>query len=106
VRFCSSTRVIFPPTTLVRRKEVPKGLLICVGSRLLPATSASVGVKRRAFAFSNVRRARARQTTVPPRPMNSRDADDDAARDMRSFWARLIKKVYEADPLMVRFSFI
>jgi hypothetical protein len=31
--------------------------------------------------------------------MNSRDVDDDAAHGMRSSWARLIKKVYEADPL-------
>ena len=31
--------------------------------------------------------------------MTSRAAEDDAAHGMRSSWARLIKKVYEADPL-------
>jgi hypothetical protein len=51
--------------------------------------------------FSNVRRARARHACpLPSQPVQSPEAQDERARRMRRCWARLIKKVYEADPLI------
>jgi hypothetical protein len=51
--------------------------------------------------FSNVRRARARHAcSLPSQPGQSPDSQDECARRMRRSWARLIKKVYEADPLI------
>ena len=50
--------------------------------------------------WSHVRRARARQSCPSPaQPAPSPDAQDHAQCQRRS-WARLIKKVYEADPLL------
>jgi hypothetical protein len=57
-------------------------------------------------AFSNVRRARARAgvsdpAAVPLPPGNEEGGcTDEFRRQVRSSWARLIKKVYEADPLV------
>jgi hypothetical protein len=57
-------------------------------------------------AFSNVRRAQARAcvsdpAAVPLPPGNEEGGcADEFARQVRSSWARLIKKVYEADPLV------
>jgi hypothetical protein len=57
-------------------------------------------------AFSNVRRARAGAgvsdpAAVPLPPGNEDGAcADEFRRQVRSSWARLIKKVYEADPLV------
>jgi hypothetical protein len=46
----------------------------------------------------NVRRARARQAgSLPARPTPSPDSQDGCTRRTRRSWARLIKKVYEAD---------
>src|SRR5262249_1526393 len=41
-RFSKSICVTLPRTTWVRRKLARKGALMCVGSKLLPATSASI----------------------------------------------------------------
>ncbi len=56
-------------------------------------------------AFSNVRRARAGAgvsdpAAVPPPPGKDGACADEFRRQVRSSWARLIKKVYEADPLV------
>jgi len=59
-------------------------------------------------AFSTVRRARVRaHTAVAPQPVGpppsknqDRGSADEFARRLRSSWARLIKKVYEAEPLV------
>ena len=57
-------------------------------------------------AFSNVRRAQARACVsdppAVPLPPGNEDGGcaDEFARQVRSSWARLIKKVYEADPLV------
>jgi len=51
--------------------------------------------------FSHVRRARARQTcSLPAPPTQSPTTQDDCARRQKRSWARLIKKVFEADPLL------
>jgi hypothetical protein len=51
--------------------------------------------------FSHVRRARARQTcSLAARPTQSANSQDDCARLQKRSWARLIKKVFEADPLL------
>ena len=51
--------------------------------------------------WSHVRRARARQSCSPPAPSTpSPDTEDDCACRRRRSWARLVKKVYEADPLI------
>jgi len=50
--------------------------------------------------WSHVRRARAREICPPPlQPIPSPKPQDQCARRMSRSWARLIKKVYEADPL-------
>ena len=50
--------------------------------------------------FSHLRRARARQASPrPPQPAPSPETLAQTARRTRGSWARLIKKVYEADPL-------
>jgi len=50
--------------------------------------------------FSHLRRARARQASPrPPQPAPSPETPAQTARRTRGSWARLIKKVYEADPL-------
>jgi hypothetical protein len=55
-------------------------------------------------AFSNVRRARACASDPPAVPLPPGNEDggcaDEFAHQVRSSWARLIKKVYEADPLV------
>jgi hypothetical protein len=59
-------------------------------------------------AFSNVRRARAdlsgaapgKEPDAPEAQARHPGCADDFARQMRRSWARLIKKVYEADPLI------
>ena len=57
-------------------------------------------------AFSNVRRARAgagvSDPAALPLPPDSEEGGcaDEFARQVRSSWARMIKKVYEADPLV------
>jgi hypothetical protein len=59
-------------------------------------------------AFSNVRRARVQAHTAaapqpadpPPSKNQDRGSADEFARRLRSSWARLIKKVYEAEPLV------
>ena len=48
-RRSKSTPVTRARKNVVRCSAVRVGLLMCAGSRLLPATSASIGVKRRAF---------------------------------------------------------
>jgi hypothetical protein len=56
-------------------------------------------------AFSNVRRAQAGarvsdSPAVPPPGNEDGGRADEFTRQLRSSWARLIKKVYEADPLV------
>ena len=57
-------------------------------------------------AFSNVRRARAGAGVSDPAPVAPPSGNEDGAcadefrRQVRSSWARLIKKVYEASPLV------
>jgi hypothetical protein len=57
-------------------------------------------------AFSNVRRAQAgacvSDPPAVPLPPGNEDGScaDEFARQIKSSWARLIKKVYEADPLV------
>ena len=56
-------------------------------------------------AFSNVRRAQAGacvsdSPAVPPPSNEDGGRADEFTRQVRSSWARLIKKVYEADPLV------
>ena len=51
--------------------------------------------------WSHVRRARARHACpLPSQPVPSAKAQDECARRQMRSWARLIKKVYEADPLI------
>jgi hypothetical protein len=53
--------------------------------------------------WSHVRRARARKTgPSPARPAPFPDAEDGCARPSKRTWARLIKRVYKADPLLCR----
>jgi hypothetical protein len=54
-------------------------------------------------AWSHVRRARARKGgCAAARPAPSPDTQDGCAHPGKRTWARLIKKVYEADPLLCR----
>jgi len=51
--------------------------------------------------WSHLRRARARHSSSPPaQPTHSPNAQDDFARHRRRSWARLSKKLFEADPLL------
>jgi hypothetical protein len=51
--------------------------------------------------WSNVRRARAQLACcVSARSTRPPDAQNDFVGSIRRWWARLIKKVYEADPLL------
>lgn len=53
--------------------------------------------------WSHVRRARARKTGSPPaQPLPSSNTRDGCGGPSKRTWARLIKKVYEADPLLCR----
>jgi hypothetical protein len=124
-RQCLAGYIVHPPIALERLRHRPEsGQVIYFGrqrercgnagpapARIFPALDflaalcthvpdSGQQLVRYYGAFSNVRRAQADAGVSDPPGNEDGGRADESARQIRSSWARLIKKVYEADPLV------